>query len=92
MFLICIENRSFETNFTAVLTTLNNVGPGLDGIGPMENFGPFSSFSKCVFMFNMLAGRLELIPMIILFSPWIWKNKRYNEQFSKKMYKSYNIE
>ena len=92
VFLISLENRSFETNFTAALTTLNNVGPGLDGIGPMDNFGQFTSFSKCVFMFNMLAGRLELIPMIILFSPWIWKNKRYNEQFSKKMYRSYEID
>lgn len=74
--LISIENLSLETNFTAVAATLNNVGPGLDGVGPMENFGPFTSFSKCVFIFNMLAGRLELIPMIILFSPWVWKNNR----------------
>ncbi|MBQ1793765.1 MAG: TrkH family potassium uptake protein, partial [Peptostreptococcaceae bacterium] len=73
MFLICIENGSFETNFTAIAATLNNVGPGLAGVGPMENFGGFSPLSKCVFMFGMLAGRLELIPMIILFSPWIWK-------------------
>ncbi len=74
--LISIENRSFETNVTSVAATLNNIGPGLDGVGPMENFGKFSSFSKCVFMFNMLAGRLELIPMVILFSPWIWRNNK----------------
>lgn len=84
MFLICIENGSFETNFTAIAATLNNVGPGLAGVGPMENFGGFSPFSKCVFMFGMLAGRLELIPMIILFSPWIWKNKRSNKKKSLK--------
>ena len=84
MFLICIENGSFETNFTAIAATLNNVGPGLAGVGPMENFGGFSPFSKCVFMFGMLAGRLELIPMIILFSPWVWKNKRSNKKKSLK--------
>ena len=84
MFLICIENGSFETNFTAIAATLNNVGPGLAGVGPMENFGGFSPLSKCVFMFGMLAGRLELIPMIILFSPWVWKNKRSNKKKSLK--------
>ena len=75
LLLISLENGSFETNFTAVSATLNNIGPGLDGAGPMENFGTFNAFSKCVFMFDMLAGRLELIPMIILFTPWTWKNK-----------------
>lgn len=76
MLLIAIENKSFETNFTAVAATLNNVGPGLAGVGPLENFGSFNSFSKCIFIFDMLAGRLELIPMVILFSPWTWKSNR----------------
>lgn len=71
--LISIENFSFETSFTSVAATLNNIGPGLDGVGPMENFAKFNPFSKCVLMFDMLAGRLELIPMVILFSPWIWR-------------------
>lgn len=84
VFLISIENRSFETNFTSVIATLNNIGPGLDGVGPMENFGEFNPLSKCVFMFGMLAGRLELIPMIILFSPWIWKKSRSHSQKSLK--------
>ena len=83
--LISIENGSFETNFTAISATLNNIGPGLDGVGPMANFGGFNPFSKCVFMFGMLAGRLELIPMIILFSPWIWKNNRSHSQKSLKL-------
>ena len=83
--LISIENGSFETNFTSIAATLNNIGPGLDGVGPMENFGVFNPFSKCVFMFGMLAGRLELIPMIILFSPWIWKNNRSYSQKSLKL-------
>lgn len=76
MLLISLENRSFETSFTAVAATLNNIGPGLDGVGPMENFGGFNPFSKCVFMFDMLAGRLELLPMVILFCPWVWKKNR----------------
>lgn len=71
--LISFENMSFETSFTSVAATLNNIGPGLDGVGPMENFAKFNWFSKLVFMFDMLAGRLELIPMVILFSPWIWR-------------------
>lgn len=71
--LISLENFNFETSFTSVAATLNNIGPGLDGVGPMENFAKFNPFSKCVFMFDMLAGRLELIPMVILFSPWIWR-------------------
>lgn len=73
MLLISLENKGFETTFTSVAATLNNIGPGLDGVGPMENFGGFHPFSKCVFMFDMLAGRLELIPMAILFTPWTWK-------------------
>ena len=85
VFLISIENGSFETNFTAIAATLNNIGPGLDGVGPMENFGAFNPLSKCVFMFGMLAGRLELIPMIILFSPWVWKNNRSYSQRSMKL-------
>lgn len=71
--LISLENMSFETSFTSVAATLNNVGPGFDKVGPLENFSKFNWFSKLVFMFDMLAGRLELIPMVILFSPWIWR-------------------
>ncbi len=74
--LISLENFSFETSFTSVVATLNNIGPGLDGVGPMENFAKFNPFSKCVFMFDMLAGRLELIPMVILFAPWIWRKSK----------------
>lgn len=74
--LISLENYSFETCFTSVAATINNIGPGLDGVGPMENFAKFNPFSKCVFMFDMLAGRLELIPMVILFTPWLWKKNR----------------
>jgi len=61
------------TNFTAVTATINNVGPGLDMVGPMGNFAFFSPLSKIVLIFAMLAGRLELFPMLLLFSPATWK-------------------
>lgn len=71
--LISIDNFDFTTNFTAVAATLNNIGPGLELVGPTGNFSIFSAFSKYVLMFDMLAGRLELFPMLILFHPSCWK-------------------
>ena len=71
--LISVDNFDFTTNFTAVLTTLNNVGPGLAKVGPVENFSLFSDFSKIVLSLDMLFGRLEIFPMIMLFSPSIWR-------------------
>ena len=73
IFLISIEGRDFVTNFSAVLTTLNNMGPGLSEVGPTCNFGIMTGFSKWVLMFDMLAGRLELFPLLILFHPGLWK-------------------
>ena len=61
------------TTFTAVLATFNNIGPGLSMVGPTQNYGFFSNFSKCVLMFDMLAGRLELFPLLILLHPAAWK-------------------
>ena len=61
------------TGFTSVAATINNIGPGLGKIGPTSNFAGFSWFSKLVLSFNMIAGRLELIPMLILFAPSTWK-------------------
>ena len=71
---LLISLNEFEptTNFTAVAATLNNIGPGLEKVGPTCNFGIFSPFSKYVLMFDMLAGRLELFPMLLLFSPRTW--------------------
>lgn len=71
--LIGIDNFDFTTNFTAVAATINNIGPGLELVGPMENFNLFSNFSKCVLMFDMLAGRLEIFPMMVLLAPVTWK-------------------
>lgn len=73
--LISVDGFSFETNFTAVITCLNNVGPGLDVIGPVGNFSGFSVFSKIILSITMLIGRLEIMPMIILFSPFAWKRR-----------------
>lgn len=73
LLLITLDNRDLVTNFTAVLATINNVGPGLAAVGPTANFSDFSIFSKLVLTFNMIAGRLELFPMLILFSPATWK-------------------
>ncbi len=73
VFAISFEDKDLVTNFTAVLTTINNMGPGLAKVGPTQNFGQFNVFSKLVLMFDMLAGRLELFPLLILFHPAIWK-------------------
>lgn len=70
---ISFDNHDLITNFTAVLTAMNNVGPGLNLVGPMENFGFFSDTSKVVLILDMLAGRLELFPMLLLFTPATWK-------------------
>lgn len=71
--LIGIDEYDFTTNFTSVLATLNNMGPGMALAGPTENFSIFSPFSKCILMFDMLAGRLELFPMLIILFPACWK-------------------
>ncbi len=71
--LISLENFNFTTNLTAVIATLNNIGPGLDLVGPMGNFSIFSSASKLLFSLLMLVGRLEIFPMLMLFSIKTWK-------------------
>jgi len=75
MILITFDNFDFTTNFTAVAATFNNIGPGLNMVGPAGNFSEFSAFSKAVLMFDMLAGRLELYPMLVLFAPKAWRKK-----------------
>lgn len=71
--LISIDNFDFETNFSAVIATFNNIGPGLGMVGPTGNFGSYSVFSKIVLMFDMLVGRLEIFPMLVLFSPSLYR-------------------
>lgn len=73
IFLISFDGFDFTTNFSAISATFNNIGPGLAKVGPIENFSIYSPFSKAVMIFDMLAGRLEIFPMLILFSPKTWK-------------------
>ena len=67
------ENIDLESVFTSVACTLNNIGPGLSKVGPTCNFSEFSVFSKYILIFDMLAGRLELYPILILLMPSLWK-------------------
>ena len=71
--LISLDEYDLVTNFTAVTATFNNIGPGLALVGPTGNFGFFSNFSKLVLIFDMLAGRLEIFPLLLLFSRETWK-------------------
>lgn len=73
LLLITLDGFDLVTNFTAVTATINNIGPGLAIVGPTANFANFSNISKLVLTFDMIAGRLELFPMLILLSPATWK-------------------
>ena len=72
--LLSLEGRDLVTNFTAVAATINNIGPGLELVGPTGNFSMFTDFSKYVLIFDMLAGRLEVFPMLVLLYPPTWKS------------------
>lgn len=82
VFLVSIEGQDLVTTFTAVAATLNNIGPGLEAVGPTANFFALTDVSKWVLIFDMLAGRLELFPLLILFHPGLWK-----EQFARRRMK-----
>ncbi len=71
--LISLDGFDIVTNFTAIAATLNNIGPGLNQVGPMMNFGGYSNPAKLVMIFDMLAGRLEIFPMLVLFLPDTWR-------------------
>lgn len=73
IFLVSFDGKDMTSNFTGVLACLNNIGPGMEMAGPTENFSSFSLLSKYVLMFDMLAGRLELFPLLLLFHPSAWK-------------------
>lgn len=73
--LVSINNFDFATTFSSVLTTLNNVGPGISMVGPVENFHMFSPLSKLVFCMDMLLGRLEIFPYLLLISPKLWRRR-----------------
>lgn len=71
--LVSFNNLDFTSTVSAVITCINNVGPGLGAVGPTSNFSALSAFSKIVLSADMLIGRLEIFPMLILFSPASWK-------------------
>lgn len=73
--ILSLDGQTFTTNTTAVISALSNIGPGLDAVGPVQNFGLFSPLSKLVLSINMLFGRLEILPMLILFSPDTWRKR-----------------
>ena len=73
LMLVSLDGFDMVTNFTSVAATLNNIGPGLNQVGPMMNFGAYSNFAKLVLIFDMLAGRLEIFPMLVLFLPDTWR-------------------
>lgn len=71
--LVGFDNQDLITNFTAVAATFNNIGPGLELVGPTQNFGIFSDGAKLVLIFDMLAGRLEIFPLLLLFTRNTWR-------------------
>ena len=73
MLIVSLDGFSFETNFTAVVATLSNIGPGLGKVGPTGNFAEFSNLSKLVLSMCMLIGRLEIFPILMLFAPSAWR-------------------
>lgn len=73
LLIISLDNLDYTTNFTAVVATINNIGPGLSKVGPTQNFSLFSAFSKLVLSFDMLVGRLEIFPILVLLSPGAWR-------------------
>jgi len=73
--LVALDGFDPTTTFTAVAATINNIGPGLEMVGPVGNYSAFSPLSKIVLIFDMLVGRLEIFPMIILFLPSTWRKQ-----------------
>ena len=73
--LISVDSFSITTNFSAVLACFNNIGPGFEMVGPACNFAAYSTFSKLVLIMDMLAGRLEIFPILILFSRTTWRHR-----------------
>ncbi len=73
--LVSIEGQSLTTNITAVISCFNNIGPGLDAVGPACNYSIYSDFSKLILLFDMLAGRLEIFPILILLSRSTWRRR-----------------
>ena len=83
--LVSLDGKDLISTFTAVAATFNNIGPGLEAVGPTANYASFGVFSKCVLIFDMLAGRLEVFPMLMLFYPVLWKEAIAESRRRKRM-------
>ena len=73
MLVVALDDFSFGTTFTAVVACIGNIGPGLEQVGPMGNFADFSPFSKVILSMCMIIGRLEIFPILVLFSKSAWQ-------------------
>jgi len=73
LLIVSAEGKDMISNFTAVTACIGNIGPGLGIVGPLGNFSSYSVLSKAVFSFCMIAGRLEIFPILLLFAPTFWK-------------------
>ena len=73
--LLSLEQKGLVTTFTALTACINNIGPGLEAVGPLGNFSAFSPASKLLLSFDMLVGRLEIFPMLLLFAPSNWRRR-----------------
>ena len=73
LLIVSFEGKDMVSNFTAVAASIGNIGPGLGIVGPLGNFSSYSVLSKAVFSFCMIAGRLEIFPILLLFVPTFWK-------------------
>ena len=73
--IVALDGFDLVTTFTSVVTCISNVGPGLGEVGPMGNFSAFSDISKLILSADMLLGRLEIFPILILFTPSTWRKK-----------------
>ena len=74
--MLSLNNLDFFTNFSGLASCFNNIGPAFNLAGPMSNYNCFNWFSKLVLIFDMLAGRLELIPMLVLVGPYLYNKRR----------------
>ena len=75
LFISLIDGQNIETSFSSVAACINNIGPGLGEVGPASNYAFYSPISKIVLSLDMLLGRLEIFPLIFLFSPSVWREK-----------------
>ena len=73
---VSLDNMDFDSTFSAVVACINNIGPGLGVVGPMGGYASLSYRSKVVLILDMLLGRLEIFPMLMLFAPSVWMTKR----------------